>query len=166
MSIAKFYHVSAEQYAADCAGWADVLPLTELPLPCRATGGAAGYDFVCPVSCTMQPGETALIPTGIRAEMETGWVLLLFPRSSLQASANLMQHGRCNRQRLFSCKERRPHYDQAGQSRRSCGNAGSGRALLSGHFPTLWVGRGGGCHNRTGRGLWLHGPLRPKGEPS
>ena len=43
MSIAKFYHVSAEQYAADCAGWADVLPLTELPLPCRATGGAAGY---------------------------------------------------------------------------------------------------------------------------
>ena len=90
MSIAKFYHVSAEQYAADCAGWADVLPLTELPLPCRATGGAAGYDFVCPVSCTMQPGETALIPTGMRAEIAPGWVLLLFPRSSLGFKHRMM----------------------------------------------------------------------------
>ena len=103
MSIAKFYHVSAEQYAADCAGWADVLPLTELPLPCRATGGAAGYDFVCPVSCTMQPGETALIPTGIRAEMETGWVLLLFPRSSLVAELMDGDHGAEHEQR---CKQR------------------------------------------------------------
>ena len=40
-------------------------------------------DFVSPLEVTIPAGETALIPTGIRAEMEQGWVLLLFPRSSL-----------------------------------------------------------------------------------
>jgi dUTP pyrophosphatase len=59
------------------------LPLTEIPLPKRATAGSAGYDFVSPLEVIVGPGETALIPTGIRAEMENGWVLLLFPRSSL-----------------------------------------------------------------------------------
>ena len=83
MSIAKFHHVSEARYQADSAAWTDVLPLAQLPLPSRATAGAAGYDFICPVTCSLQPGETALIPTGIRAEMEAGWVLLLFPRSSL-----------------------------------------------------------------------------------
>ena len=31
----------------------------------------------------IQPGETVKIPTGIRAEIDEGWVLALFPRSSL-----------------------------------------------------------------------------------
>ena len=31
----------------------------------------------------MKPGETAKIPTGIRAEMEQDWVLKLYPRSGL-----------------------------------------------------------------------------------
>ena len=59
------------------------MPLNEIALPRRATTGSAGYDFVSPVEVTVEPGETALIPTGIRAEMDPGWVLLLFPRSSL-----------------------------------------------------------------------------------
>ena len=62
----------------------------ELPLPRRATVGAAGYDFVCPVNCTLQPGETTLIPTGMRAEIAPGWVLLLFPRSSLGFKHRMM----------------------------------------------------------------------------
>ena len=82
MSIAKFTHVSEAQYAEAMQGQA-CLPLNEIALPKRATAGSAGYDFVSPVEVTVEPGEAALIPTGIRAEMDPGWVLLLFPRSSL-----------------------------------------------------------------------------------
>ncbi|MGN1204138.1 MAG: deoxyuridine 5'-triphosphate nucleotidohydrolase [Lachnospiraceae bacterium] len=52
-------------------------------LPQRATKGSAGYDFYAPFSFRLAPGETIKIPTGIRAKMEEGWVLQLFPRSGL-----------------------------------------------------------------------------------
>ena len=83
MSIARFEHVSGEQYRQDAAGYAVKMPVEEIPLPRRATAGSAGYDFVCPVEVTLCPGETAVIPTGIRVWMEPGWVLLNCPRSSL-----------------------------------------------------------------------------------
>ena len=83
MSIAKFTHVSESQYAEAMADREGFLPLAEIPLPRRATAGSAGYDFVSPLEVTVPAGGTALIPTGIRAEMEPGWVLMLFPRSSL-----------------------------------------------------------------------------------
>ena len=83
MSIARFTHVSGAQYAEAMAEREGYLPLEEIPLPRRATAGSAGYDFVSPLEVTVPAGGTALIPTGIRAEMEPGWVLMLFPRSSL-----------------------------------------------------------------------------------
>ena len=83
MSIAKFTHVSETQYLEAMSGQEGFLPITEIPLPKRATAGSAGYDFVSPIDVTIPADGTALIPTGIRAEMEQGWVLLLFPRSSL-----------------------------------------------------------------------------------
>ena len=82
MKIARFTHVSEAQYAEAMKGQ-ECLPLSEVPMPKRATAGSAGYDFVSPIDVTIPAGETALIPTGIRAEMEQGWVLMLFPRSSL-----------------------------------------------------------------------------------
>lgn len=88
--IAKFHKVSYEQFKAD---WIDTFGTTEeeellniyqeIRLPERATSGSAGYDFFAPVSFTIAPAETVKIPTGIRAEMEEGWVLQIFPRSSL-----------------------------------------------------------------------------------
>ena len=84
MKIAKFGHVSAAQWAeAMGEKAADAMPLEEIPLPRRATAGSAGYDFTAPAETVIPAGESALIPTGIRAEMEPGWVLALFPRSSL-----------------------------------------------------------------------------------
>ena len=83
MSIARFTHVSEAQYAGAMEGQEGFLPLEEIPLPRRATAGSAGYDFVSPLEVTIPAGGAALIPTGIRAEMEQGWVLMLFPRSSL-----------------------------------------------------------------------------------
>lgn len=55
----------------------------KIRLPHRATAGSAGYDFFLPFSILLLPGETIKIPTGIRAEMEPGWVLQLYPRSGL-----------------------------------------------------------------------------------
>ena len=83
MTVAKFSHVSEKQYAAAMEGKEGFLPVGEIPLPKRATAGSAGYDFVSPLEVTVPGGGAALIPTGIRAEMDPGWVLLLFPRSSL-----------------------------------------------------------------------------------
>ena len=83
MSIARFTRVSEKQYQEAMTGREGFLPLPEIPLPRRATAGSAGYDFVSPLEVTVPAGGAALIPTGIRAEMEPGWVLMLFPRSSL-----------------------------------------------------------------------------------
>ncbi len=55
----------------------------EIRLPRRATVGSAGYDFFTTVSIHLLPQQTILIPTGIRALIDPGYVLLLFPRSSL-----------------------------------------------------------------------------------
>ena len=88
--IAKFHKVSFEQFKAD---WADAFPDTSeediihiyegIRLPARATSGSAGYDFFTPVPLTLAPGESMKVPTGVRAEIDTGWVLQIFPRSSL-----------------------------------------------------------------------------------
>ena len=81
MTIAAFEHVSEERYRLDAPEGA--MPVEAIPLPRRGTAGSAGYDFVSPVSFSLQPGEFFTVPTGIRARMEPGWVLLLMPRSSL-----------------------------------------------------------------------------------
>ena len=54
-----------------------------ISLPRRATAGSAGYDFFSTLDVILQPGESVKIPTGIRARMEDGWVLMLYPRSGL-----------------------------------------------------------------------------------
>ena len=55
----------------------------ELDIPTRSTSGSAGYDFHSPVPFTLNPGEEIKIPTGIRAFMIDGFVMMIFPRSSL-----------------------------------------------------------------------------------
>lgn len=88
--IAQFHKVSEGQFAE---GMKDVFPqLGEkeiqeiyqgLRLPRRATTGSAGYDFYSPVDFDLKPGESLKMPTGIRAQMEEGWVLKIYPRSGL-----------------------------------------------------------------------------------
>ena len=83
MSIAKFFHVSEHRYLQDLGDREGALPVAEIPLPGRATKGSAGYDFTSPVETVIPAGGKAVIPTGIRCEMQEGWVLMLFPRSGL-----------------------------------------------------------------------------------
>ena len=86
--IAKFQKVSFEQFAKamkDTFGESEEprRVYDEIILPRRATAGSAGYDFRSTVSVSLAPGETVMIPTGIRVKIDEGWALLLFPRSGL-----------------------------------------------------------------------------------
>lgn len=83
--IAQFEKVSPGQFQAD---WEDTFPRLENPydrlkMPRRATSGSAGYDFHAPLGFELKPGETIKIPTGMRARIEEGWALLIYPRSGL-----------------------------------------------------------------------------------
>ncbi len=82
-TVARFTRVSEEQYQSDMEGRTGYLPLKEIPLPRRSTRGSAGYDFTCPVETVIPAGGKAVIPTGVRCEMEEGWVLMILPRSGL-----------------------------------------------------------------------------------
>ena len=88
--IAQFEKVSPRQFVND---WIATFPqqsveqallaYEQIQLPRRATSGSAGYDFFAPVGFELPAGSSIKIPTGIRAIIEEGWVLTLYPRSSL-----------------------------------------------------------------------------------
>ena len=84
MNIARFEKVSKEQFDKDIN---ELLNMTceyeNIVLPYRATKGSAGYDFTSPVDITIKPNEMVKIPTGIRCYIEEGYVLHIYPRSSL-----------------------------------------------------------------------------------
>ena len=77
--IAQFEKVSKEEYLKDgcLQEYADII------LPKRGTSGSAGYDFFSPIAFTLEAGQTIKIATGVRVKIDEGWVLSLYPRSSL-----------------------------------------------------------------------------------
>lgn len=89
-TVAKFSKISYQQFEKD---WLDTFPYArkedikniyeQIQIPKRATKGSAGYDFFLPIAICLNPKEVIKIPTGIRVEIAQGWVLQLFPRSSL-----------------------------------------------------------------------------------
>ncbi|HEY7042237.1 MAG TPA: dUTP diphosphatase [Nocardioidaceae bacterium] len=60
-----------------------------VPLPTYAHPGDAGADLVSTVDITLQPGERALVPTGVSIAMPDGYVGLVHPRSGLAARCGL-----------------------------------------------------------------------------
>ena len=90
LRIAKFEKVSLKRFVSD---WVATFPQQTLEqavlayesirLPQRATSGSAGYDFFAPVGFDLPAGGNIKIPTGVRALIEDGWVLTLYPRSGL-----------------------------------------------------------------------------------
>lgn len=54
-----------------------------ITLPKRSTTNSAGYDFVSPINFVLKPGETIKIPTGIRCEINSNYVLMIYVRSSV-----------------------------------------------------------------------------------
>ena len=88
--IARFEKVSARRFVED---WITTVPqqtveqalftYEHIKRPHRATAGSAGYDFFAPVGFELPAGGSIKIPTGVRALIEEGWVLTLYPRSGL-----------------------------------------------------------------------------------
>lgn len=57
----------------------------DVPLPAYAHPGDAGADLVTTVDVHLEPGERALVPTGISLAIPEGYVGLVHPRSGLAA---------------------------------------------------------------------------------
>ena len=77
--IAQFFKISLTQYLEN--GTKE--QYDQICLPRRATSGSAGYDFFAPFDFSLMPNETIKIPTGVRVKIDEGWVLKIYPRSSL-----------------------------------------------------------------------------------
>jgi dUTP pyrophosphatase len=56
-----------------------------LPLPSYAHPGDAGADLYAATDVTLEPGERALVPTGIALALPEGYVAFVHPRSGLAA---------------------------------------------------------------------------------
>jgi dUTP pyrophosphatase len=54
-----------------------------IPMPSYAKPWDAGADLTARVDVTLQPGERALVPTGISIALPNGYVALVHPRSGL-----------------------------------------------------------------------------------
>lgn len=100
--IAEFEKVSFEQYLKDAYEIFDLKKVAEtakmkeeemnlvqkliykdIKIPVRSTSGSAGYDFCSTQNFVLQPGQSITLPTGIKCRIAPGWVLMMFPRSSL-----------------------------------------------------------------------------------
>lgn len=93
--VARFEKISYEQWKEDffsnCEGNGGLLCkygaleylLDSMELPQRATKGSAGYDFKAPFEIVIPPHSTVKFGTGVKCHIEDGYVLELYPRSSL-----------------------------------------------------------------------------------
>ena len=54
-----------------------------VPMPGYAKAGDAGADLTSRVEITLQPGERALVPTGISIALPNGYAAFVHPRSGL-----------------------------------------------------------------------------------
>ena len=77
--IAKFEKISLTEFCKSLSA----SDYDSVILPKRATSGSAGYDFFAISDFTLNAGETIKIATGIRVKIDCGWVLKIYPRSSL-----------------------------------------------------------------------------------
>lgn len=91
--VAKFEKVSWTQFQKDyidtfgegkTINMDDVKDIYDnIKVPCRKTKFSAGHDISIPFDITLPPKERLMIPTGIRCQIETDYVMLIMPRSSL-----------------------------------------------------------------------------------
>lgn len=58
-------------------------------LPTYATNGSAAMDIYSPAEYTIEPGQTIIIPTGIKVAIPHGYALLIHPRSGLSSRTKM-----------------------------------------------------------------------------
>ena len=64
-------------------------------IPARASTHAAGFDLCAAESAVIEPGQTALISTGVRLAMPPGLEAQVRPRSGLSLRTCLLYTSRC-----------------------------------------------------------------------
>lgn len=72
--MARFFEVVKDEFRKNKG---------EIKLPTRGSEHSAGYDFYSPIDITIQPNESVMIWTDIKAHMYYDNALLLIPRSSM-----------------------------------------------------------------------------------
>ena len=65
-------------------------PNVDIQLPKRGDSRSAGYDFYAPCDIVLQPNESVLVFSDVKAYMEDDEVLLLFVRSSIGIKKGLV----------------------------------------------------------------------------
>jgi dUTP pyrophosphatase len=66
----------------------------ELPLPVYSSPGSVGFDFFCRADTIVEPGQIALLPTGVAVATPEGYMLLVTARSSTPRRKGLsVPHG-------------------------------------------------------------------------
>ncbi len=61
----------------------------DVPLPTYALPGDAGADIVTTVDVVLEPGERAVLPTGLAIAVPDGYAAFVHPRSGLAARAGM-----------------------------------------------------------------------------
>jgi dUTP pyrophosphatase len=65
-----------------------------LPLPAYASSGSVGFDLYCREDTIVEPGQIALLPTGVAVATPEGYMLLVTLRSSTPRRKGLaVPHG-------------------------------------------------------------------------
>ncbi len=60
-----------------------------VPVPAYAHPGDAGADLVTTVDVTLEPGERAVVPTGVSMALPDGYAAFVHPRSGLAAQCGV-----------------------------------------------------------------------------
>ena len=60
-----------------------------VPVPSYAHPGDAGADLTTRVALTLEPGQRATVPTGVKIALPGGYVALVHPRSGLAAKRGI-----------------------------------------------------------------------------
>ena len=61
----------------------------DLPLPARAHRGDAGLDLFAAAEVRLEPGQRAVVPTGIAIALPDGYAAFVHPRSGLAVRAGV-----------------------------------------------------------------------------
>ena len=72
--MSRFFEVVRDDYRKNSG---------DIKLPTRATEYSAGYDFYSPVDIIIEPQESVMIWTDVKAHMYYDYALIIIPRSSM-----------------------------------------------------------------------------------
>ena len=92
--LKEIYTMASNQLAAVIGTTGSVIRIPcevakDKPIPAYAHYTDAGMDIYSPAEYTIAPGETVIIPTGIKVAIPEGYALLIQPRSGQSAKTKL-----------------------------------------------------------------------------